>query len=158
MQPITIFLAFQWVRHTARSSIMEFKIELCCAAVVRAKRWPGAIRSRWLSTTCVSLWLPSTHGFGFSINICLLTLVLAFSLSSWLGGDGADYGLTSCCPDPGKAEHTVVEVSVGKHISQTVIVMVLLWVEFQELLHAEVIKSEWVAGVRLLLRSVHLDA
>lgn len=59
--------------------------------------------------------------------------------------------------DPGQAQHAVVEVPVGEDVGQAVVVVVLLRVELQELLHADVGEAERVGAVLLVGGGVDLQ-
>lgn len=68
--------------------------------------------------------------------------------SSWLN--------TWWSSNPGQAQHAVVKISVSENIRQAVVVMVLLRVQFQELLHTDVREAEWVGLVSLINGGVYL--
>lgn len=58
--------------------------------------------------------------------------------------------------DPGQAQHAIVEVSVGENVGQAVVIVVLLRVQLQELLHADVSKAERVGAIPLVTGGVYL--
>lgn len=64
--------------------------------------------------------------------------------------------LTRRGADPGQAQHAVIEVPVGEDVGQAVVVVVLLRVELQELLHADVGEAEGVGAIFLVGGGVDL--
>ena len=60
-------------------------------------------------------------------------------------------------PDPGQAQDAVVKVPVGEDVGQAVVVVVLLRVQLQELLHADVGEAEGVQPVTLVAGGVDLQ-
>lgn len=59
--------------------------------------------------------------------------------------------------DPGQTQHTIIKVPVSEDVGQTVVVMVLLRVQLQELLHADVSEAERVGPVPLICSGVDLE-
>ena len=64
--------------------------------------------------------------------------------------------LTSRRANPGKTENTIVEISVGKHVGQAVVIMILQRVQVQEFLHTDVLKSEGVGCILLFSGAIDL--
>ena len=60
-------------------------------------------------------------------------------------------------PDPGQAQDAVVKVPVGEDVGQAVVVVLLLRVQLQELLHADVGEAEGVVLILLLRRPINLN-
>ena len=59
--------------------------------------------------------------------------------------------------DPGQAQDTIIKVPVSEDVGQTVVVVVLLRVQLQELLHADVSEAERVGPVPLICSGVDLE-
>lgn len=64
--------------------------------------------------------------------------------------------VTGRSADPGQTQHAVVKVPVREDVRQAVIVVILLRVQLQKLLHADVSEAKGVGAVALIAGGVYL--
>lgn len=64
--------------------------------------------------------------------------------------------VTGWSADPGQTQHAVVKVPVREDVRQAVIVVILLRVQLQKLLHADVSEAEGVGAIALVAGGVYL--